>query len=78
MLGGGNEGWPWGQTDTGNCLAAIPNFAYHLGIPVHSESLSQVFRCMIVSGDGSQCVFEGNALDTCVYECGDCGALKAR
>jgi hypothetical protein len=28
-----------------------------------------------VSGDGSQCLFEGNTLDTCVYECGDCGAF---
>lgn len=27
------------------------------------------------SGDGSQCLFEGNTLDTCVYECGDCGAF---
>ena len=44
MLGGGNEGWPWGQTDT-------------------------------VAGDGSQCLFDGNTLDTCVYECGDCGAF---
>jgi hypothetical protein len=28
-----------------------------------------------VTGDGSQCLFEANALDTCVYECGDCGAF---
>ena len=26
-------------------------------------------------GSGSQCVFEGNTLDTCAYECGDCGAF---
>ena len=43
MLGGGNEGWPWGQTPQ--------------------------------TGYGSQCLFEGNTLDTCVYECGDCGAF---
>jgi hypothetical protein len=27
------------------------------------------------SGSGSQCIFDGNTLDTCVYECGDCGAF---
>ena len=27
------------------------------------------------AGDGSQCLFDGNILDTCVYECGDCGAF---
>ena len=27
------------------------------------------------SGDGSDCLFEGNTLDTCVTECGDCGAF---
>jgi hypothetical protein len=43
MLGGGNEGWPWGQGPE--------------------------------TGYGSQCLFEGNTLDTCVYECGDCGAF---
>ena len=27
-------------------------------------------------GSGSQCIFEGNTLDTCAYECGsDCGAF---
>ena len=26
-------------------------------------------------GSGSQCVFQGNTLDTCAYECGDCGAF---
>lgn len=26
-------------------------------------------------GDGSQNVFDGNSLDGCVYECGDCGAF---
>ena len=28
-----------------------------------------------MAGDGSDCLFEGNTLDTCVYECGDCGAF---
>lgn len=27
------------------------------------------------SGDGSDCLFDGNTLDTCAYECGDCGAF---
>jgi hypothetical protein len=43
MLGGGNEGWPWGQGPE--------------------------------TGYGTQCLFEGNTLDTCVFECGDCGAF---
>ncbi len=29
----------------------------------------------VESGAGSQCVFDSNVLDSCVYECADCGAF---
>lgn len=29
----------------------------------------------VESGAGSQCIFDSNVLDTCVYECADCGAF---
>ena len=29
----------------------------------------------VESGAGSQCVFDSNSLDSCVYECADCGAF---
>ena len=29
----------------------------------------------VESGAGSQCVFDSNTLDSCVYECADCGAF---
>ena len=33
------------------------------------------YGSVVETGSGSDCLFEGNTLDTCVYECGDCGAF---
>jgi hypothetical protein len=48
VLGGGNEGTPWG----------------------YNTNTAAKFQ-----GSGSQCTFDNNTLDTCAYECSDCGAF---